>query len=158
MQLFGNLKPKYDYYSSIDNLPIKLWIEIHKTGDITLLAKKNKSKYKLLFLYEAWKNINDEYLDAFGLSEELEYSLQQKRMAAIEKANYIITGMTHHLTHAEIHEQNSNFSKSNKDAVDVYTNLARLTKIYNVRLQAQKVTVREYYTFIKEANNGGKSS
>lgn len=158
MQLFGNSDKSFKCYDSIDNLVIGLWVKIHKTGDLTLLSKEKKTKYSFAELLKAWEKINDEYLESFGLSEEQEYVLRERRMAAIEKANYIINGMTHHLTHAEVHEQNANFNPIKVEGTNIVQNMARLTKHYGVRLKENELTVREYYTYLKEANNGTKES
>ena len=141
-------------YKSINKLPILIWLDIHENSDLTLLFIKQPKKINFKALEDAWEKINDEYLQAFGISEEMETTLENKRLAALAKCEYLITGERHHLTFAEIHEESAKI-ETKKIKVDIENNLAKLTKFYGVRLRSNELTVREYYNFIKEATNGG---
>jgi len=145
---------KSEMYKSIDKLPILIWLDIHETSDLTLLFIKQPKKINFKALEDAWEKINDEYLQCFGISEEMETTLENKRLAALAKCEYLITGERHHLTFAEIHEESAKI-ETKKIKVDIENNLAKLTKFYGVRLRSNELTVREYYNFIKEATNGG---
>lgn len=155
MQLFKSLRRKSEGHNSISTLPLLTWVEIQETGNVSLLSKGKVEIEKLL---AAWERINDEYLEAFGISEQMEANLNEKRLAAISKANYLITGKRHYLTFSEIHLENANKVNLTNSKIDIEQNLARLTKFYGVRLRASELTVKEYYTYVKEAQNGRKDN
>jgi len=140
-------------YKSIDKLPILIWLDIHETSDLTLLFIKQPKKINFKALEDAWEKINDEYLQCFGISEEMEKSLNDKRLAALSKAEYLITGKRHHLTHAEVYEADSKVKKKDTK-IDIENTCVKLTKFYGVRIKSNELTVSEYYNFIKEAQNG----
>lgn len=100
-----------------------------------------------------WEQIQNEYIKAFGISEEYQAHLQQQRKAALLACRYIIEGKRHFLTHARALRNSGNF-KAASATVNIHKNMAMLTKAYGVILKADKVTVREYYNYINALNHG----
>ena len=75
-----DLKP-LDYFSTIDELPIKVWFDVHSTGDYSLLLKSDREisveQYQKLF--EVWESIYNQHIERFGLSEEFLEDLKRIR-------------------------------------------------------------------------------
>ena len=135
-----------------------LWWDINKSQDITLLNYSNNKKHDLIVLEKAWEKINDELLQFVGLTDEVRYRMEQKKLSALAKINFILTGKTHFLTHAEIHELNAVDNSNGKTEIDLDENMAKLTKYFGTRIRAKEITVKEYYSYVKEAQNGSKKS
>lgn len=140
-------------YTSISNLPIGIWDKIHNTKDVTLLEKKGDNKHNLELLLKTWEDINNEYLMEFGLPEEMEDNLAAEIRAAKLKARYIIEGKRHFITHAQIELEKVKFKVQNK-GISLQDNLANLTKYYGVKMTELNTTVKEYYSYVKQATNG----
>lgn len=77
-------------YTSIEDLPVFYWRKIHESknlsflirSDIISLNKKHPSKINLFILAKLWERIYDQYIEAFGFSEEfLEIHRKKKEMA-----------------------------------------------------------------------------
>ena len=57
-----------DCFLTIDELPIKAWFDIHKTGDYRLLLKEIITIDDVDFdwLYGLWQKLYNEYMEKFG--------------------------------------------------------------------------------------------
>ena len=86
-----------DCYNSIDELPIKIWFDIHKNVNFKKLLKsgvcENEKTYFKLF--EVWQKLYNEFIDRFGLSDEFLADLQTEIKIANLQADLIITKQKH---------------------------------------------------------------
>ena len=110
------LKP-LDCFESIDDLPIKAWFNIHKTGDYRSLLKEvitiDEEDFDRLF--DLWKVLYDEYIERFGLSESFKDDLNKQVEIAKLKADLIITGKRHLRTIIRIKEEELNSESTSID-------------------------------------------
>jgi hypothetical protein len=146
-----------DCFKSIDDLSIKIWFDIHKTGDYRLLMKKiitiNESDFERLF--KVWEGLYNEYMDRFGLSEEFKDNLRLQVEIANLKARLVITGQRHLRTQIKIKEEEflAN-SPSDKPPVELETLLAKMSKYYGFKLESKELTVTQYYSYLNTVKNG----
>ena len=146
-----------NYYQNIDELPIKIWFEVLKTEDYTLLIKDSAQKIKLKAneLSKAWEVLFNDWIKRFDFSEEYKENLEAKINIAMLQAEYIITGKKHYLTMANVEKD---VLKMNGDQAEKPLNLEsilwRMSKHYGFKLSSRDLTVTEYYSAINDINNG----
>ncbi len=146
-----------DYYKSIDDLPIKRWFDIHKTGDYRLLLKEiidiDSDDFQELF--DAWNVIYNQYIEKFGLSEEFLNDLNDQIQLANYKAEFIISGDRYLKTLIKVEEERIEAEKRNEaKEVELEILLAKMSKYYGFKLDSKELTVVQYYSYLKAVNNG----
>jgi len=142
---------KYECFESIDDLPIKIWFNIHEKGDVTLLLKKKYEVIDMDFLLEQWESIYEGFIKEFGFSDEFLADLNWQINLAELKADFIITGQKHLKTLIKI-EQNK-FKDEIIKPLKLDNTLAKMSKYYGFKL-GRDITVREYYSYIDNITNG----
>lgn len=142
-----------DCFKSIDDLPIKAWFDIHKTGDYRLLLKNiitiNKEDFSKL--YELWQVLYNEYIEKFGLSETFKDDLNKQIEIAKLKATYMITGKKHLRTQIRIKEEElKSENKGESKPFELESLLAKMSKYYGFKLESRELTVTQYYSYLNE--------
>jgi nitrate reductase beta subunit len=151
-----DLKP-LDYFSTIDELPIKVWFDVHSTGDYGLLLKGDRKisveQYQKLF--EVWESIYNQHIERFGLSEEFLEDLNLQIEIANYRAKYIITGQRHLRTMVRIKEEELMAGNSDtKKPLELEELLAKMSKYYGFKLESKELTHVQYYSYLKTVKNG----
>jgi hypothetical protein len=144
---------KTDHYKSIDDLPIFNWNKVNETNDLRWLLKKQSEK-KLYnrqknVLEAAWNGIFKEFVDAFGIPEQMLKVLEIKRDIAVLNADIILTGDMVLQTFIEIkqHELKELLTsdvKTGAGEVKVY-----VEKYMGFKLNERETTVREFYHYLE---------
>lgn len=144
-------------YKSIDELPVKKWFAIHKDGDFTHIAKSEKDKKAIRKWKELpilWEKIYNEYIQRFGLPDEFISMMKLKNDIAIMQADLIITGKKHFKTLIEIKKQELKKDSGIEKPKELDSILAIVSKWYGFHVNSNKITVSQYYAYIKEIKNG----
>lgn len=145
-------------FRSIDELPIKVWFDVHKTGDYRLLIKGvipevDAKQFQLLF--EAWEGMYNEYIDKFGLSEEFLEDLNNQIELANYRAEFIISGDRYLRTLIKVGEERiKQTNKKNLKPVQLEILLAKMSKYYGFKLESKELTVVQYYSYLETVKNG----
>src|SRR3990167_5681406 len=93
--IFKKKSQKFDCYTSIKELPIEVWFDIHETGDLMLLFKDQKKAFLTDKLNDLFDTIYNQFLNKFGLSDEYISELEERKQVALLQADLIITGQRH---------------------------------------------------------------
>ena len=152
----GSLK-QLNYYNSLDTLPIKIWFEIFKTGDYTLLLidKTEVKEEHLVELNESWEEMFNEWINKFGFSEQYLENLQQKISIAKLQAEYIITGQRHFKTLIRIEKEELKANEiDTSEPIELDQTLWKMSKHYGFKLNSRELTVTEYYSAINDIKDG----
>jgi len=140
---------KYEnYYVSIDELPLVLWVKCTE-GDKTVLRKNGIGTEDDDL--EAWNLIYDGYLKLYGLGKlNLKYLTALKKRALAE-LDYVITGDRFKLTLAEMEErQLETMINNGGQNITVEQSLIHLSKWVGQWLNVKTLTTREYFDLIGE--------
>jgi hypothetical protein len=142
-----------NHFTTIDDLPVKIWFEIHKEGDLSLLIKHGSIEY--LELVNIWESLYNEYLVKFGISETLKNRLETKKRIGLLQADYIITGQKHLRTLINIEKEKlEEDNKDIKEPVKLDSILAKMSKYYGFKLSSRDLTTTEYYSYLENITNG----
>ena len=148
---------RLDCYDTIDDLPIKIWFDVHMTSDYSLLLKNHEplNSQELEFCFECWEKMYNQYIDQFGLSEEFLEDLNQQIEIANYRADFIITGDRYLLTLIKVGEARLEMDKKDTEKpAHLETILARMSKHYGFKLNSKELTVVQYYSYLNTISNG----
>ena len=95
------------YYKNIEDLPIKIWFDIHESGNYNLLLiSKTKITDEIYnTLHKCWESIYEQYIKEFGLSDDYLAHINVKKKIANLQADLVITGQKHFKTLIYSHKQ-----------------------------------------------------
>jgi len=147
-------------YTSIDDLPIKTWFEIHKTANFLLLLREPVKITNDIYdeILGFWEEMYNQYINKFGLSDEFIVDLRSQMRVAEMRADYIITGQRHFLTLIKIEEEKERLHNLDvKEPQDLEIILAKISKYYGFKLSSKELTVTEYYSYLHSIGNGKAS-
>lgn len=150
-----------DCYNSIDELPIKIWFDIHKTVNFKKLLKSGECKNEKTYikLFELWQKLYNEFIERFGLSDEFLSDLQTEIKIANLQADLIITKQKHLNTLIKIEQEKmriNNFEIS--EPADIESILAKMSKYYGFKLSSRELTTAEYYSYLNNITDGKTSN
>jgi hypothetical protein len=163
MSIFKRNKPlpKTEPYKSLDELPIYNWDKCVRSGELKYLLLDPNLKCDVDLL-ELFKKFHQDYLDIFGANEESEryLSLLKQKIHHIEQ---IILGVKFHKNYLKIVDfEIEAIEKKKGDSQDLFDICAILSKFMGFQLDVKKVTVIDYYKYIKllekHNTNGRKDS
>ncbi len=152
-----NLLSKYSKkYSSIDDLPMYNWKKIHDTNELKWLFVTKQEVENNELLEKRWALIYDEYLNEFGLSDEYKEILNVKRKIANLQADYIIKGDRVILNFINI-EKNAleSLYDTSKKGSSFRESLVHLEKMQGIKINTKKITVADYYNYLRSIKNNG---
>lgn len=140
-------------YTSIDELPIYYWWEVHETGDVTLLLKDSRFPItgKLLgYCSELWDDLMQQHLDYVGVSHDYSKYLKLVADLAIAELQYAISNNSWDLFKLELVQSGLDELKGSpkEDSMDTKS-LIEKHWLNGQRLDPKKTTVKEYYSYIK---------
>ncbi len=151
-----SLKVFYKKYSSIDDLPMFYWDKIHSTGEYKYLFVKQVQTKNTKELEQLWTKIYDEYLLEFGLGKGyLEIKALKEKIAKL-KGKYIITGDKLLKNHINVEENmlKSLYGENNK-STSFRESLVHLEKMQQIKIDTKKITVADYYNYLRSIKNNG---
>lgn len=159
MQLLKHFKTplQLNHYLSIDELPINIWFDIHKSADFRLLLKEKieSTEKDFIILSEAWEKLYNQFIDRFGLSEEFYSDLNQSVRLAELQAKFIITKKPHIKTLIKVEKEKIKNNKEEiKNPIELESILATISKHFGFQLRSRDLTVAEYYSYINNITNG----
>jgi hypothetical protein len=163
MSIFKRNKPlpTTEPYKSLEELPIYNWDKCVRSGELKYLLLDPNLKCDVDLL-ELFMKFHQDYLDIFGANEESEryLSLLKQKIHHIEQ---IILGVKFHKNYLKIVDfEIEAIEKKKGDSQDLFDICAILSKFMGFQLDVKKVTVIDYYKYIKllekHNTNGRKDS
>jgi len=146
---------KKEYYNSIEDLPIWNWWKIAETGNLIYLYKEDnytKEDYKL---YKVWNDIQDEYLDEFGITNEFREVLSLKKKWIEKRTEYVISQDRFIKMESDLLQIDINDLINEKKSVDKEETLIMLEQKLGIRLDAKNISVKKYYKYINYFSKNG---
>lgn len=137
-----------DCFLSIDELPIWNWWRVSETGNFIYLRKDADYKKKDYSLSSLWESLNDEYFDAYGISDNTIKAMKLKQKWILKRADFILNNNRFALTECDIIEmdlddlQNDSKSMSNEESI-IY-----LEERLGREVDPKRTSVKKYYDYI----------
>lgn len=152
---------RHNCYLTIDELPVKIWFDIHKEANYSKLVKVEIpfTDKIVLQLSKIWDDIYNQFIERFGLSDEFMTDLRDEIKLANLQADYIITGDRYLVTLIKIEKEKKRIADLDvKPPTDLDVILARMSKYYGFKLSSRELTVSEYYSYINNILEDGKTN
>lgn len=129
-------------YKSIDTLPIYNYNKIVESGNFELYGVKS---------LEDWQIIEREFFDEIGYSEKYFEILRIKTDLVMTKANYYKTNNKALKTLIEVKKAKLRQTVGEQVGGDFDLMIAQVSKFMGFRIDVKKVSVKEFYSYIKLA-------
>jgi len=131
-------------YNSIETLPIYNYNKIVETGDFKKYGVQSA---------EDWDKIEREFFNQIGYSEKYFEILRIKADLAITKAKYYKTNNKSLKTLIEVKKAKLNQITAEQTGGDFGLMVAQVSKFMGFRIDTKEISVKEFYNFIKLAQN-----
>ena len=149
-------KRKYSkrVYKGIDEMPIYNWWQINSSADLSFVLidkpKKKLNRFQIESLSFYWEKIYNEYISVFGFSEDFLRQLEKKKEIAILKLQMVVTDdyslqTMIDIANIELQQMQEDISGQS----DFYESKATMESRLGFVLDPRKITVREFYSYIK---------
>lgn len=144
-------------YKDISDFPIYNWFKCIDTKDYSwcMIERKQCDKAQLNECELAFSDMYSQYLDTFGVSDDLQAILRLQNQITIHKIDYVLTGDATHEVFIDIKE--IELAKL-MEVKEVKGNSAKVAieKYLGFRINEKEVSVKEYYEYINvlKAENG----
>lgn len=140
-------------YNSIETLPIWNWYQIPKNnGDLRFLYKSCKGVVgdKMVQL---WYDLQDEYIERFGLDADFEKELALKKQIIQLNCDYVLTQNKFNNTLINIAKADLK-ALGDKKGTDFYIIKDSLEKHKGFKIDPKTTSVVEWFSTIKNLSNG----
>ena len=139
-------------YKSIESLPIWNWYEILKTGDLKHLFINGKGRVSER-IGELWDELQDQYINEFGLDDKFKKKLKLLKKKAILNYDFIITGDRFINTKLSIVEADLN-ELDTEQGISFHELKDHLEKYKGFRIDTKITSVIEWHYALKNMSNG----
>lgn len=135
------------YHNSIKTLPIVKWAEIYKTETLKPILKYGKLDR---FALVAYRNLQDEMVDYFGLSHDVMKVLKNKIKIQLLLCDIALDGDRTRLIFIEKLEQQNEELQKRQTNDDIYEAIFHIQKHLPYKIDLKTYTVFEFYN---DSNN-----
>lgn len=134
------------YYDSIRNCPLSVWNQISETGDVRFLYRGGWYRKKKAL--QAYQRIQSEYISEFGIPSFYRDYLKEMGRAAWEWSK-VWNGEPWRKPVAMIREAQAKGKLDLMPKQSFITSLAQVSKGMGYRIDPKKITVWEFYGYVK---------
>lgn len=138
-------------YKSIKTLPLTIFEEIGKTGNLTLLGKGTAEE-----TLEAWNSINREFFEEFGVKDKQIEQIRSKIRYLKHMTKYYLDGDKFSRTLANLELSKEEIGKSKSKGVSYLKICVNLSKILEFRLDYNSLSTAEFFHYMELAEEISK--
>lgn len=149
-----NIKPKYELYNSIENMPVSVWFKINETSVLTHLIKQGVCNDTQL-LIDTWGVVYAEFINYIGINGTFDKLLKLKIKKALLELDIIITDDAFIQNKLAMVNADINAIEVKQVAPNYLDSKIMVEKAMGFHLDITKITVQEFYSYIKNIENNG---
>ena len=160
MSKIFQLYKKFEYFTSIDEMPIYNWLKIQESNDLTwvMKVKGDATKKQLLILEDSLKKMTDEYIDTFGISDSYRKILRLRGEIACMEVDYCLTQQRSLLTFINVKKKELESIFRNNEKSDSMSVQVHVRKYLGQSVNMRETSVKEYYSIIREIEREQKQN
>ena len=149
---------KYFNYESIREMPLAVWLQVHDTGQLPLIIKRQAWLYRLLVrlrvvsvyqLKASWNLCYTEYVQEFGLSPAYSEYLDKTRMLIYALIDYALDTSSINHTYLKIAESELQMFFDTQERANFGQIHAVVERWKGFRMPVETTTVYEFYSSYK---------
>lgn len=152
---------KIKYYESIKELPIERWFKLAETNDLRWLLKEKKQRLRLresVKLQGAYELIYQEYMNKFGVNEQLIRVMELKRDIAVLKLDMAINEDPTRETFIDIKEAELKVLMDGNNKSNSINMKAYIEKYMGFYLDTKVITVEDFYSYMEIIDKENKQA
>lgn len=148
-----------ELYKDISDFPIYNWFKCVDLKDYsyTMINRKECNEHQLNECMEAFESLYCQYVDTYGISEQLQDIISLQNQILVHKIDMATTGDKSIKMFIQIKEIELNDLlnvKQNK----VNTSKVAIEKYLGFRINEKEVTVKEYYDYLEAIKENGRAT
>jgi hypothetical protein len=146
--------PKFELYNSIENMPVVVWFKINDTGILTHLIKQGICN-DVNILIDAWGVVYAEFIDYIGINGTFDNLLKLKKRKALLELDLVITDNEFLRNKLAIVDAEIKAIESKQVNPNYLDSKIMVERAMGFRLDINVVSVKEFYSYIKNLENNG---
>lgn len=148
-------------YKDIEELPLRVYDKISKTGNLTYLLKEKAEEVDAEMSAEllgTWDDIQKQLFDQFGVDDKTIYVLRRKIDYIQSMKDYYLDVDKMGKTFADIIQQEIDSLSNEQDgSSSMIKTVVIISKSLDMRLDYNSLTVAEFYEYMKLAEEINKA-
>lgn len=141
-------------YNSIEELPIWNWFKVFETNELKHIIK-GEGVVEDSILKENWNKLFSEYIDIFGLDDNLVSHIKHEKKLVLLQLEYAIKKRPSDLFKIELALTNVKEKQSEKVKSDFMQVIAQVENALERNINERKISVRKFYTYLKQLEKNG---
>lgn len=134
-------------YQSIDDMPVYNWFKCTETGDFSWCSTSKKEDVNKCTA--AFNKMYMQYIDKYGVNQDLQQILNLKNDILIHKIDMALTGDRTIKTMIAIKELDLKKLTQDDKKTNINTSKVAIEKYLGIRINTKEVTVSEYYDYLE---------
>lgn len=154
-----SLFKKFEYFNSIDDMPIYNFLKIQETNDLGWVMKEkgDYTKRQQPLLEHALQLITDQYIDTYGISDQYRRILRLQGDLRVLEMEYIITGEKINLTFIELKKAELKVAVDQSQSKETVSVKVHAEKYMGRAINMRETSVRDFYDILRELQKEQKS-
>jgi hypothetical protein len=148
------LKPKLELYNSIETMPVAIWFKINDTGALKHLIKQGVCN-DVNVLIATWGDVYAQFIDYIGINGTFDNLLKLKKRKALLELDLVITDNEFLRNKLSMIEDDIHAIESKQVNPNYLDSKIMVERAMGFRLDINVVSVKEFYSYIKNLENNG---
>ena len=152
MKLF---KSPSSCYNDLGKVSLRMWREVHESGDLNRLALKGKPTDKQI--KKAWHKLNNQFLEMYGLDNDTKEVIKLRFRFASALAEYLSTGNSSQKMEVKLLQEDIEANnKKSGEKVEFIEIIASVEQALQFQIDEDKTTVTKFYSYLKQIKKQGQ--
>ena len=140
-------------YNSIEELPIWNWFKVFETNELKHIIIEGVVEDTIL--KDTWNKLFSEYIDIFGLDDNLVSHIKHEKKIVLLELEYAIKKKASDLFKIELEMLKVQEKQSEKVQSDFMQVIAQVESALTRNIDEKKISVRKFYTYLKQLEKNG---
>ena len=143
------------YFEELGRVSIRIWREIHESGDLSLLCTEGTPDKE--GMEKAWHKLNNEFLEVYGLDRKTKEMLKLQYRLAEAMAKFLSTGdRSYNMEVKLLQEDIIGHKKTSGEGATFIEVIAMVEQTMGFQIDEDTTTVKKFYSYIKQIKQQAK--
>ena len=142
-------------YNELGGVSLKVWREVHESGDLRGLALKGNPTNQEL--QKAWHTLNNQFLQMYGFDNDTKEVIKLRFRFATALADYLATGNSSQKMEVKLLQEDIEANnKKSGEKVEFIEIIASVEQALQFQIDEDKTTVTKFYSYLKQIKKQGQ--